>query len=140
MKNNEIISALHSVLTYTDEDYGYQRYVRREMFEKIILGQLDFNFCDCCPVDDALKDIYDVLVFASLVDETSRFLYLHRTFKIGDVHKNSMLTVLFQMLTSEGLITQIDTDDFNSSCITELGEVFLECLVGYLDLESVVVY
>lgn len=140
MNTENLITQLKSISEYVDDDYGYQRYMRREMFEKVVFGEIGLEFCSCCPVDDALKDVYDALVFASIKDKTARFLFLHENFGTGDVSKKSMLLILFHLLTSKGLIDHADDADMNDSFITELGTTFLPLLFEYLDLGAMKIY
>lgn len=140
LKRNHIISQLNAIIEYRDADYGYQRYQRREMFEKLICSELFFNFTLSKNLDNTLKDMYNVLVFASLKDPTHRFLFLHQNFHTSDVEENDMLHVLFHMLESNGLITHPEDGNLNDSVLTDIGEIFLPCLSEYLDLDSRIVF
>lgn len=132
MNTDYMIEQLKAITEYTNEDYGYQRYMRREMFEQLVVAKLGADLCDCCPLEDALADIYDALIFATINDESRRKQFLIRTFEIEDTCESPSIQMMFYILTMKGFMTHRDGEDFNNSVLTPLGKAFLPLLFEYM--------
>lgn len=132
MTKEQMMKAMQEITEYTNEDEGYQRYMRREMFEQLVFAKLGADLCDCCPLEDALTDIYDALIFSTIDDESRRKRFLIRTFEIEDTCKSPSIQMMFYILTMKGFLTHRDGEDFNDSVLTPVGKVFLPLLFEYM--------
>lgn len=132
MTNEEMMKAMQEITDYTNEDEGYQRYMRREMFEKLVVAKLGADLCDCCPLEDALADIYNALIFSTIDDESRRKRFLLRTFEIEDTCESASIQMMFYILTMKGFLIHSDGEDFNDSVLTPVAKVFLPLLFEYM--------
>lgn len=132
MTDAQMMKAMQEITDYTNEDEGYQRYQRREMFEKLVIVKLGADLCDCCPLEDALEDIYDALIFSTIDDEFQRKRFLYRTFEIEDTCESASIQMMFYILTMKGFLAHSDGEDFNASVLTPMGKVFLPLLFEYM--------
>lgn len=128
----KIIDRLNESQDFESEDKGYQRYMRRELFEAFLYSEYGLEFCGCGNQEASLQAVVNALEFASAVSNVERSSVLMRTFGVQKVTDNALVQVLFYLLTAKGFIEHDDDMDVNDSELTSAGQVFLPMLRDYL--------
>lgn len=128
----KIIGKLNETQAFVSDDEGYQRYMRRELFEGFLYGEYGLDFCGCGNQERSLEAVVRALEFAATVSNEDRSYVLVRTYGIRKVSDNALVQILFYLLTAKGFIEHDDEGCINDSELTEAGAVFLPLLKNYL--------
>jgi hypothetical protein len=128
----EIIDRLNETQAFESEEAGYQRYMRRELFEQFLYSAYGLEFCGCGNQEQSLEAVVRALEFAATVSNKDRSLVLMKAFGVEKVSDDALVQVLFYLLTAKGFIEHDDEDSVNDSELTEAGSVFLPMLKNYV--------
>jgi hypothetical protein len=128
----QIIARLNESQTYESDEEGYQRYMRRELFEGFLYSEYGLDFCGCGNQEASLQEVVKALEFASVTSNKDRSQVLMQAFGVKKVSDNALVQVLFYLLTAKGFIYHDDYAEINDSELTQAGEVFLPMLRQYL--------
>lgn len=128
----KIIDRLNETQAFESDEEGYQRYMRRELFEGFLYSEYGLEFCGCGNQEASLQAAVNVLDFAAAVSNEERSRVLMRSFGVGKVSDNALVQVLFYLLATKGFIEHDDEWSVNESELTGAGEVFLPMLKDYL--------
>ena len=135
MKNlqQEIITRLNAAQSFADDDEGYQRYMRRELFEGFLYGEYGLDFCGCGNQEASLWAVVNALEMASMVSAAERSHALMKAFGVIAVSDDALVQVLFYLLTVKGFMDHPDEGSVDDSELTPAGHVFLPMLKKYLE-------
>lgn len=129
----KIIDRLTEIAAFVDDDEGYQRYMRRELFEGFLYSEYGLEFCGCGNQEESLFAVVKALEFASVaIKDKDRAHVLMQSFGVEKVSDNALVQVLFYLLTVKGFVDHGDDSCINESELTEAGKVFLPMLKDYL--------
>lgn len=128
----KIIDKLNETQDFESEEEGYQRYMRRELFEGFLYGEYGLDFCGCGNPEQSLEAVVRALEFAATVSNKDRSHVLMKAFGVAKASDGALVQILFYLLTAKGFIEHDDEGSINDSELTEAGEVFLPLLKNYL--------